>query len=68
MSDLLLAVLIGAGQAGTLMVVLGSISIWRGRLPYLHDVLVVVLVVAAVGLALYLFYGPGLPAGPVMVR
>jgi hypothetical protein len=44
----LLAVLIGAVGLGVLMVALCLVSIWRGRLPYLSDVVVVLVVVALV--------------------
>lgn len=67
MSDLLLLFLIAAGMLGALMVSLAAVSIWRGRLPYITDVVVVLLAVASVGLGLWLLLGPGVPADPLFV-
>lgn len=67
MSDVLLAFLIGAGMLGTLMVSLGAVSIWRARLPYVSDVVVILVAVASVALGVWLMFGPGLPAEPLFV-
>lgn len=67
MSDVLLLFLIAAGMLATLMVALGVVSIWRGRLPYLTDVVLVLLGVASVGLGVWLMAGPGVPADPLFV-
>lgn len=67
MSDVLLVFLIGAGMLGTFMVGLAVISIWRGQLPYLSDVVVLLVAVAVVGFAAFLWFGPGVTGAPAFV-
>jgi hypothetical protein len=61
--------LIGACMLVVFMVALVIISIWRGRLPLLSDVVVVLVAVAAVGLFFLLMsYGPIEGAAPLVDR
>lgn len=68
MSQVLLAYLIGAGMLAVLMTALGVVSIWRSGMPTLGDVMLILVLVAAVGLGIWLLYGPGVPDTALVAR